>query len=255
MTCVRRARGTSQSRRRRLPSAPTAAWAAILRCMSRTGRLSKSRHHSITTSPTVIYASRDASAGSLCRLKRQKVRKNKAGGIRAFCRLTRLPCSQRATSSPPMLEGPLALDIVGDDLAASPQLVFVRKQSLQTNGAARVQLAVADADLCAQAVAKAVGKAGGSIVKDAGRVDFVQKDIRGLLILSNDALRVARAVMIDVFDGLVEITHDLDREFQIAVFSVPIFFFGGNDVLPWKEFNRARTAPNFYAGGLQCGNK
>src|SRR5689334_9739221 len=90
-----------------------------------------------------------------------------------------------------MLEGTLALGVVSNGLAAAVQFVFVCKQTFQTHGAASVQLAVADAQLRAQAIAEAIGKARGGVVKNAGSVDFIHEELRGALIPRKNAFGVA----------------------------------------------------------------
>ena len=37
---------------------------------------------------------------------------------------------------------------------------------------------------------------------------------------------MARAVMVDVLDGFGNIAHDLHRNFEVAIFSVPVLFRG-----------------------------
>ena len=129
-----------------------------------------------------------------------------------------------------MLERALALGIVGYSLAAAMQFVFIGEQTFQTHWPSGVKFAVADSQLGAQAIAKAIGKARGGVVEDAGSVNFIHEQISGVLILGKDALCVARAVMIDVFDRFIQIAYDLYRNLQIAVFGVPVLIRGRNDL-------------------------
>src|SRR6267142_6561279 len=75
-------------------------------------------------------------------------------------------------------------------LAASAQLVFIRQQTLDADRASGVKLAGADANLRAQSVAEAVREARGCIVKNAGRVHFIEEAGSGLRIFGQDALGV-----------------------------------------------------------------
>jgi len=150
-----------------------------------------------------------------------------------------------------MLKGTLDLGVVSHGLAAAVQLVFVSKQTFQTHGAASVQLAVADAQLCAQAVAEAIGKARGGVVKNAGGVDFIHEKLRGAAVPRKNAFGVTRAVVVDMFNRLRRITYDLDGDLEIAVFGVPVFLSGGDDLAARKQFGRLRAAANFHAGRLQ----
>ena len=59
-----------------------------------------------------------------------------------------------------MLEGALALGVLSYRLAAAMQFVFIGKQTFQPNRPTGMKLAVADSQLCAQAIAEAIGKAG-----------------------------------------------------------------------------------------------
>ena len=81
-------------------------------------------------------------------------------------------------------ERPRVLAEVGrDDVAVSNQVVFVDEKALDADRTARVRLVCADADLGAEAVAEAIGKAGRGIPIDAGGIDFVQEALCGLCIL------------------------------------------------------------------------
>ena len=66
----------------------------------------------------------------------------------------------RAGLASPMLEGVPALGVVSDGLAAAVQFVLIGEQALKSNRSAGMKLAVADSQLCAQAITEAIGKAG-----------------------------------------------------------------------------------------------
>ena len=59
------------------------------------------------------------------------------------------------------------------------ELELVGRQPFKPHGAARVQFAVADAQLRAEAVAVAVGEARRGVLKNAGRIHFVHELRRG----------------------------------------------------------------------------
>src|SRR5215210_4656199 len=77
-----------------------------------------------------------------------------------------------------VLERPLSPAVAGDGLAVADQFVFVGRETFEADGAARVQLARADAKLCAEAVAKAVGETRRGVVIDARRINALQKKCR-----------------------------------------------------------------------------
>ena len=77
------------------------------------------------------------------------------------------------------MNGALAGTVAGGLLAVAAQQPAVGQQALDADGAARVQLVGADADLGAQAVAVAVGEAGAGVVEDAGGVDLGEEALGG----------------------------------------------------------------------------
>ena len=125
------------------------------------------------------------------------------------------------------------------------ELVLGGQEALQSHGAAGVELARADADLRPEAVAVAVGEAGGGVVVDAGGVDFPQEALGGLRVLGDDALRVARAVGVDVGDGRVQVVDDLHGEDELAVLRVPVRVRGRRQVR--QQGPGAGAAQHFHA--------
>src|SRR5882672_3960748 len=111
-----------------------------------------------------------------------------------------------------------------------------------------MQLAVADPQFSAQAVTEAVSKARRGIMEYAGSVYFTHEQLRGCIVLGKNAFGMARAIMIDVFDSFVNVTHDPDRNFQVSVFGMPVFFCSRNDLLVRKHLNGVHTATDFYCG-------
>src|SRR5262245_48707686 len=63
----------------------------------------------------------------------------------------------------------------GDNMAVADQLIFVDQQAFHPHRAASVRLIGADADFGAEAVAKTVGKASGSVPVDPGGIHFIQE--------------------------------------------------------------------------------
>src|SRR4029077_9360977 len=154
-----------------------------------------------------------------------------------------------------MLESTFTLDVVGHGLADAVQFVFIGGQPLQAYRPTGMQFAVADSQFSAQAIPEAVSKARGGVVKDAGGVDFIHEKLRCFLVLGENALRMARAVTVDVFDSLVNVAHNFHRDLQIAIFSVPVFFGGGNDLLLREQFGGAKAAAHLDSGRLQRGHQ
>lgn len=89
-----------------------------------------------------------------------------------------------------MLEDFLTFSVRRNYLPATVKLVFIGKQSFQAYWPTGVQLAVANAYFGAQAVAKAIGKASGSVMEDARGIHFIQKLLRRGGIFRNDAFGV-----------------------------------------------------------------
>ena len=90
-----------------------------------------------------------------------------------------------------MLKGALSFGVLSHGLAAAVEFVFIRQQPFQSNGAAGVKLAVADSQFSAQAITEAVSKARGSVVKDAGGINFIHEQLCSALIRGKNAFGVA----------------------------------------------------------------
>src|ERR1700735_5717760 len=85
-----------------------------------------------------------------------------------------------------MLEVLFALAIFGDGVTLTDQLVLVSGGAFETHGAARVELAVADAYFGAETVTEAVGKSRRGVMKNAGGIDFVHEAAGGVGIFWDD---------------------------------------------------------------------
>ena len=126
-----------------------------------------------------------------------------------------------------VFERSLSATVAGDCLALSDEPVFVSGETFEADGPTRVQFARADAKLCAEAVAEAVGEARRGVVIDARRVNAFQKERRRLTVFRDDGLRMARAVSVYVPDGLVAACHYFDRDNQVGILRRPVLLRGG----------------------------
>ena len=85
--------------------------------------------------------------------------------------------------------------------ALAPQHVLIRDEPLEPNGPPRVDPPRADPDLRAKAIPEAVGKARARVDEHARRVDAAHERAARVSRLRHDAVRVVRAVRVDVRDG------------------------------------------------------
>lgn len=118
--------------------------------------------------------------------------------------------------------------VIAHDVARAGEAVFVGDDAIEAHGTARVELAGADADLGAEAVAKAIGEARGAVVEDVGGVDFGEEARGGGGVLGEDGVSVVRAVLFDVAERGVERVDDADGEDQAGVLGVP--FVVGDEI-------------------------
>ena len=112
--------------------------------------------------------------------------------------------------------------IIARQMAVAAQKIFVGRQALQAHRAAGVQPAGADADLGAEAIAIAVGKARGGVMVHARGIHLLQKDARGGGVVGDDGVGVGGAETLDVVDGFVHAANDFQGQDQVAVFGVPL---------------------------------
>src|SRR5215210_701024 len=82
------------------------------------------------------------------------------------------------SAQPAMLERFFSSTVNGDRVAVSDEHVLVGRQAFESDRPARVQFSCADAKLCAEAVAKAVGETRRGVVIDARRINALQKKSR-----------------------------------------------------------------------------
>lgn len=126
------------------------------------------------------------------------------------------------------MEGAPSAGIVADGVPFSVQEIFVGHKAFEADGASGVELARADADLCAEAVAEAVGEAGGAVAVNAGGVDHLHEFRGSGVVPGYDRVRVVGAVAVDVIDGFIDVGDDLERDDQVQVFRAEIVF--GHDL-------------------------
>ena len=105
--------------------------------------------------------------------------------------------------------------VIGGDMALTAQPVAVGNQTLQPNGAPGGHGLGGDAYLGAEAVAEAIGKAGGAIEVDAGAVYRSQEAVGQRGIPGADGIGVALAVAGDVIEGCLQIGDYLHTQDQI----------------------------------------
>ena len=79
-----------------------------------------------------------------------------------------------------------------------------------------------DADLCTQAELPAIGKARAGVNVDGRGVDLAQEALLRLRILGHNGLGVARAVAVDVRDGLIETGDGLDAHLERQILAAPV---------------------------------
>lgn len=123
---------------------------------------------------------------------------------------------------------PLPNPKLADDVALftlAPHHVLVRHKALQAHWAARVDPARADPDLRAEPIAEPVRKARAGVHERPRGVDAAAERRRGALVLGDDAVRVVRAVRVDVRDGGGERGHGEDGEREGEVLRVVVFGF------------------------------
>ena len=80
-----------------------------------------------------------------------------------------------------------------------------------------MQFTGGDPDFRPEAVAVAVGKAGGAIAVNAGAVHHLQEVFRRLVIFGQNGIRVMGAVRIDMEDCLLDTGNQLDREDPVVI--------------------------------------
>jgi hypothetical protein len=91
------------------------------------------------------------------------------------------------------------------DLAGADADPFIGGEFFEAHGTAGADFVGADADFGAHAELATVGEAGGGIPIDGGGIDFGEELAGGDSVAGDDAVGVSGAVVIDVFDGLLDV--------------------------------------------------
>src|SRR4051812_1790125 len=144
------------------------------------------------------------------------------GGLNVPPRMPR--SATRPRGAPSGTHVPVALDDV-----------LERAELAQRDRPARVELLRRVADLGAHAELAAVGEPGGRVDVHARRVHALLERAGGRRVGSHDRLGVARAVLVDVLDRLLDGVDDLHREHEREELGVPVLVGGlpqrGGEVL------------------------
>src|ERR1700716_2427572 len=119
-----------------------------------------------------------------------KRRRNRPEGPSLICR----SCVRQVA----MPERLFAIAVPGNDMAVTEKFVLVSCQTLETNWPTRVQLAGADSQLRAQAITKAISKTRRGILIDSCRIDSAHEMRRCVAVFSDDRLRMAGTVAINM---------------------------------------------------------
>ena len=121
-----------------------------------------------------------------------------------------------------MAELALAAGEVGGGMAIAAQQVAVGHQAFQPHGTPRRQGLGADAHLGAEAVAEAIGEAGGAVQIHTGAVHPPQEPLRRCFVAGADRIGVAGAMAADVGQGLLQGVDHLDGQHQVGILRAPV---------------------------------
>ena len=104
----------------------------------------------------------------------------------------------------------LSAGVVAYDVSVAEEFVLVGEEAFEAYGASGVDFGGGDAYFGAEAVAEAVGEAGGGVLIDAGGVHQGHEAAGGFFIFRNNTVGVVGAVGIDVADGFVCTAYQFD---------------------------------------------
>src|SRR5713226_4633291 len=148
-----------------------------------------------------------------------------------------------------MPERLFAIAVAGNDMAVTEKFVLVSCQTLETNWPTRVQLAGADSQLCAQAITKAISKTRRGILIYARGINCGHEMRRCVGVFSDDRLRMAGTVAIDMCQRFLCARNDLDGNDEIRILGSPILFAGGNNFVCLGQRYGPRAAAHLDALG------
>jgi hypothetical protein len=110
-----------------------------------------------------------------------------------------------------------------------------------------------DADLGTEPELAPIGELGRSVMQNDGRIDFAQEPLRGLAVVGDDCVGVARSVALDMSHCGREIIHDLHSNDRIKILGGPILL--GGWLRTFVYGHRRRVAADLAAGVNQHGNE
>src|SRR6266436_987585 len=148
-----------------------------------------------------------------------------------------------------MPEGLFAIAVPGNDMAGTEKFVLVSRQTLETNWPTRVQLAGADSQLRAQAITKAISKTRRGILIDPCGIDSGHEMRRCVGVFSDDRLRMAGTIAINMCQRFLCARNDLDRNDEIRILGSPILFADAGNVVRLGQRNCPRAAAHLDAFG------
>src|SRR5258707_2250355 len=146
-----------------------------------------------------------------------------------------------------MPEGLFAIAVPGNDMAGTEKFVLVSRQTLETNWPTRVQLAGTDSQLRAQAITKAIRKTRRGILIDPCGIDSGHEMGRCRAVFSDDRLRMAGTVTIDMCQRFLSARNDLDGNDEIRILGSPILFTDASNVVSFGQRYGPRAAAHLDA--------
>ena len=105
--------------------------------------------------------------------------------------------------------------IIAYNLPASKQFVFVGYKPLQSHRASGVDFSGADADLCAESIAEAVGETGRTVLIYSGGICELHEFQGIFLIFRKDAVGVVGAEPVNMSNGFLQAVHQFHRKNQV----------------------------------------
>src|SRR5882672_1329353 len=150
-----------------------------------------------------------------------------------------------------MPERLFAIAVPGNNMAVTEKFVLVSCQTFETNWPTRMQLAGADSQLRAQAITKAISKTRRGILIDSSGIDSSHEMRRCVAVFSDDRLRMAGTVAIDMCQCFLSARNDLDGDNEIRILGRPILFAGGNNVMCLGQRHGSRAAAHLDAFSLE----
>src|SRR3984893_8945772 len=111
-------------------------------------------------------------------------------------------------------------------LPCAVDAIFEAGQLLGADRAAGVKFSGGDADFRAEAEFAAVGELGRCVMQHDRRIDLVEKLAGGGFIFGHDRVGVARTMVVNMRDRLVDAVDDFRGDDRVLVFGAPVFVGG-----------------------------